>query len=65
MLLSIAYQIACRIPKYKLALEELVTSQELTRTIILKDYNVLGIFQEFLQVPLCTLHEDELPGKTG
>jgi hypothetical protein len=61
MLLSLAYQIACHIPRYRRELEDLVSSQELTRALLLKDYNVLSIFEEFLQIPLCAIQESEIP----
>jgi len=52
MLLSLAYQIACKIPEYCLQLEEVISSQDLSRADLLKEFNIIGLFDAFLAAPL-------------
>lgn len=52
MLLSLAYQIACHLPEYGLQLEEIIASQEINRSNLLNDFNIISLFDTFLTAPL-------------
>lgn len=55
MLLSLAYQLACRLPGYRKQLDEMLTSKGLSREILLKDLNIVALFDELLKGPLSKL----------
>lgn len=60
MFLAIAYQIVRQVPAYKKYLEDLISSHGLTRALILKDYNIIGVLEEFLLSPLQAMPAPDL-----
>jgi WD40 repeat protein len=52
MLLSLVYQMSKQIPEYDLLVEKIIQGKDLTREALLKDYSVLGIFEELISSPL-------------